>query len=81
MLVNARLSYILIDGSLNSLRGQVILTVNLKVSLHFLTDWELHLATETEQDQVNFHYYNNMTLAGNWKANTSLLKVWCPAIF
>jgi hypothetical protein len=29
MLVNARLSYILIDGSLYSLRGQVILTINL----------------------------------------------------
>jgi hypothetical protein len=52
MLVNARLTYILIDGSLYSLHSQVILTINPLASLHFLTDRELHLATETEQDQT-----------------------------
>ncbi len=44
--------YISIDGSLYSSHGQVVLTVNLLVSLHFLTDQELHLATETEQGQT-----------------------------
>ncbi len=47
MLVNARLRYILIDGSLYSLHGQVILTINRLALLNFLTDTELHLATET----------------------------------
>jgi hypothetical protein len=52
MLVNARQTYISIYGSLYSLCSQVILPFNLLASLHFLTDWELHLATETEQDQA-----------------------------
>jgi hypothetical protein len=52
MLVNARLMYISIDGSLYSLHSQVILTVNPLALLHFLTDLELHLATETDQDQM-----------------------------
>ncbi len=57
MLVNSRLANVLIDGSLYSLHSQVILTVNPLVSLHFLTDQELHLATETEQDRTRL--YNN----------------------
>jgi hypothetical protein len=32
--------------------GQVILTIKPLALLHFLTDLELHLATETEQDQM-----------------------------
>jgi hypothetical protein len=52
MLVNARLTYISIDGSLYSFHSQVILTINPVASLHFLTDQELHLSTETEQDQM-----------------------------
>jgi hypothetical protein len=52
VLVNARLMYILIDGSLYNLYSQVILTVNPLALLHFMTDRELHLATETEQDQM-----------------------------
>jgi hypothetical protein len=51
MLVNARLTYISIDGSLYSLHSQVMLTVNPLAPLQFLADRELHLATETEQDQ------------------------------
>jgi hypothetical protein len=50
MLVNAILTYISIDGSLYSLHSQVILNINPFVLLHFLTDRDLHLATETEQD-------------------------------
>jgi hypothetical protein len=52
MLVNARLMYISINGSLYSLHSQVILTGNPLASLHFLTNQELHLETETEQDQT-----------------------------
>ncbi len=52
MLVNARMTSISIDGSLYSLHSQVILTVNPFALLHFLTDQELHLATETEQDRT-----------------------------
>jgi hypothetical protein len=52
MLVNARLTHVLIDGSLYCLHSQVILTVNLLALLHFLTDQELHLTTETEQEQT-----------------------------
>ncbi len=44
MLVNARLTYISIDGPLYSFNPLVL--------LHFLTDQELHLAAETEQDQT-----------------------------
>jgi hypothetical protein len=51
MLVNARLSYISVDGLLDNPGRQVILTVNPLVSLDLLTDPELHLATETEQDR------------------------------
>ncbi len=51
MLVNARLTFISIDGSFYSLHSQVILTINPLALLHFLTDQGLHLATETEQDQ------------------------------
>ncbi len=32
--------------------GWMILTVNLLALLHFWTDWELHLTTETEQDRT-----------------------------
>jgi hypothetical protein len=53
MLVNAILTYVLINGSLFSLHSQVILTINLLASLHFLTDQELHLATVTEQEMNN----------------------------
>jgi hypothetical protein len=52
MLVNARLMYISIDGSLYSLHSQVILTVNPLALRHFLTDRVLNLATETDQDQM-----------------------------
>jgi hypothetical protein len=52
MLVNARLTYISIDGSLYSSCDQVFLIVNPLASLHFLTEWELHLATDIEQDQI-----------------------------
>jgi hypothetical protein len=52
MLVNVRLKYISIDGSHYCSHGQVIMTVSLLASLHFLTDQELHLATEAEQDQM-----------------------------
>ena len=52
MLVNVRLMYILIDGSHYSSCGQVILTVSLLALLHSLTDQEIHLATETEQDRA-----------------------------
>ncbi len=51
MLVNVRLVYILVDGYHYSSCGRVILTDNLLALLHFWTDWELHLATETEQDR------------------------------
>jgi hypothetical protein len=51
MLVNARLSYISVDGLHYNPGGQVILTINPLVLLHFLTDPELQLATETEQDR------------------------------
>jgi hypothetical protein len=50
--VNARLSYISVDGLHYNPGGQVILTVNDLESLQFLTDPELHLATETEQDRM-----------------------------
>ncbi len=52
MLVNARLSYISVDCLHYNPGGQVILTVNPLASLHFLTDPELHLATETEQGRM-----------------------------
>jgi hypothetical protein len=52
MLVNARLLYISVDGSHYSLDGQVIFTVSLWHRFTFLTDQEIHLATETEQDQT-----------------------------
>ncbi len=52
MLVNARLTYISIDGSLYSAHSQVILTVNPLALLHFLTDQELHLATETRPNET-----------------------------
>ncbi len=39
-------------GSPYSSGGQVILTVSLLASLHFLTDQKIHLATETEQDRT-----------------------------
>jgi hypothetical protein len=52
MLVNVRLVYISIDGFHYSSCGQVILTITLVASLYFLTDQELHLATETEQDRM-----------------------------
>ncbi len=35
MLVNVRLTYIVIDGSYNRSRSQVILTISLLSSLHF----------------------------------------------
>ncbi len=52
MLVNVRLSYISVDGLHYNSGGQEILTVNPLALLHFLTDPELHLATETEQDRT-----------------------------
>ncbi len=52
LLVNARLLYILVDGLHYSLGGQVIVTINPLVLLYILTDQELHLVTETEQDQT-----------------------------
>jgi hypothetical protein len=50
--VNVRLLYISVDGLHYNSGGQEILTINPLVSLHFLTDPELHLATETEQDRT-----------------------------
>ncbi len=50
MLMNARQSYISVDGLHYNSGGRVILTNNPLASLHFLSDPELHLATETEQD-------------------------------
>ncbi len=41
--------YISIDGSFYSLHSHVINPLALR---HFLSDRELHLATETEQDQM-----------------------------
>jgi hypothetical protein len=38
--------------SITVLHGQVILAINLLASLHFWTDSELDLATETEQDRT-----------------------------
>ncbi len=52
MLVNARLRYISVDGKHYSLYDQVILAVYPLTSLHFWTDSESHLATETEQDRT-----------------------------
>jgi hypothetical protein len=52
MLVNVRLLYISVDGLHYNSGGQVILTVNLFASLHYWTDPELQLATETEQDRT-----------------------------
>ncbi len=52
MLVNVRLSYISVDGYHYCSCGQVILTISLLALLHFYTDWELHLATEREQDRT-----------------------------
>jgi hypothetical protein len=43
--------YILVDGYHYSSCGQVILADNLSALLHYWTDCELHLATETEQDR------------------------------
>ncbi len=48
MLVNARLSYILVDGLHYSFGGQLVFSI----TSPFLTDQEIHLATETEQDQT-----------------------------
>ncbi len=47
MLVNARLLYILVDGSHFSLGGQVVVTVNPLALLYTLIDQEF---TEAEQD-------------------------------
>ncbi len=52
MLVNARLRPILVDDQHYSLPSQVILAINSLVLRHFLTDSELHLAIETEQDRM-----------------------------
>jgi hypothetical protein len=52
LLVNARMQYILVDGLHYSLGGQGIVTVNPLALLHIVTDQELHLSTETEQDQA-----------------------------
>jgi hypothetical protein len=52
MLVNERLPYILIDSSHYSSRSQVILTISLLSNASLLTDQELHLATDTEQDRT-----------------------------
>jgi hypothetical protein len=49
MLVNAKLSYILVDGFYYSSGGLVIFTVSLQHCYTFLTD---HLATETKQDRM-----------------------------
>ncbi len=50
--MNVRLLNILVDGLHYSLGSQVMVTVNTFAPLHVLTDQELHLATETEQDQT-----------------------------
>ncbi len=50
--MNVRLLHICVDGLHYSLGGQVMVTFNPLASLHSLTDQELHLATETEQDRT-----------------------------
>ncbi len=42
----------MVDGLHYSLSGQVTVTVNPLTLLYILTDQELHLATETEQDRM-----------------------------
>jgi hypothetical protein len=50
--MNVRLLYISVDGLRYSLCGQVTVIVNPLPLLYTLTDQELHLATETEQDRT-----------------------------
>ncbi len=54
--MNARLLYILVDGLHYNLGGQVVVTVNPLASLHVLTDQQLNLAKETEQDEMRLIY-------------------------
>ncbi len=78
MLVNARLSYILVNG-LHFRSGRlVIFTVNPLASLHFQTDSELHLATETEQDRTRLliFQYKQRRFRTNLRY-VHLTRAWC----
>ncbi len=61
MLVNVRLSYILVDGYHYSSCGQVILTISLLASLHFRQTQNYTQQQRQNKTVQDFHYYNVTT--------------------